>query len=216
LQDDLQQAGGLRRLLFEQGKPLEAAILEVLRLFGFDAQPFADGESEFDSVFSSLEGRCIGEAEGKDNKAVNVDKLSQLERNLQEDYARDEVTEFAKGVLFANAFRLSPVAERGAFFTDKCISAAKRLSVALVRTPDLFMPAKYLRENPADANYARQCRDAMFVANGDVVAFPEPPSRDTFIVEALPKAVRSPPNIQVGVSEHASDESDGRPRRRKS
>jgi len=43
--------------------------------------------------------RYIGEAEGKENKAVNIDKLGQLERNIQEDFARDEVQEPARGIL---------------------------------------------------------------------------------------------------------------------
>lgn len=82
--------GGLRRLLYESGAELEAAILDALRLLGYRAENFREGESEFDAVFVSPEGtRYIGEAEGKENKAVNIDKLSQLERNIQEDFARD-------------------------------------------------------------------------------------------------------------------------------
>src|SRR3974390_3611685 len=46
LESELVDAGGLRRLLFEQGKPLEAAVLAAMRLFGFDAKSFANGESE--------------------------------------------------------------------------------------------------------------------------------------------------------------------------
>lgn len=197
LQDALQQAGSLRRLLFEQGKPLEAAILEVLRSFGFDAQQFAAGESEFDCVFVGPEGRCLGEAEGKDNKAINIDKFSQLERNLQEDYARDEVTAYAKGALFGNAHRLLPVSERSDFFTEKCLSAAKRVGVALVRTPDLFMPANYLKENPSDVEYARRCREAIFAASGEIVVFPEPPTAEMTVLEEHPQADDVKPNIQV-------------------
>jgi hypothetical protein len=179
LEGQLEDAGTLRRLLFEQGKPLESAILEAMRLFGFDAQPFKDGESEFDGVFVSPEGRCLGEAEGKDSKAINIDKFSQLERNLQEDFARDDVKEYAKGLLFGNAFRLKPIGERGAFFTEKCISAATRVGVALIRTPDLFAPAKYLKEDASDANYAKACREAIFNTAGDVVSFPSPPIKNT-------------------------------------
>ena len=40
LNGDLTDAGTLRRLLYEQGKPLERAVLESLRLFGFAADPF--------------------------------------------------------------------------------------------------------------------------------------------------------------------------------
>ncbi len=197
LEDELVQAGSLRCLLFEQGKPLEVVVLEALRLLGFDAQPFADGESEFDSVFVSPEGRCIGEAEGKDNKPINIDKFSQLERNLQEDFARDDVTEYAKGALFGNAFRLLPLQDRADFFTDKCITAAKRVGVALVRTPDLFDPAKYMKETPGDAEYAKQCREAIFRSEGDVVVFPPIPTTETSVLEERPQAEGAKPNIQV-------------------
>jgi hypothetical protein len=175
LENELRQAGSLRKLLFEQGRPLENAIVEALKLLGFDAQPFSDGESEFDAVFVSLEGRCIGEAEGKDNKPINIDKFSQLERNIHEDFERPEVTGHAKGVLFGNAFRLLAIDERGDFFTEKCVSAAKRVGAALVRTPDLFAPAKYLKENITDVDYAKQCREAVFRTEGRIVVFPAPP-----------------------------------------
>jgi len=75
--EELLAAGALRGLLFEKGKPLENAIIETLRIFGFKAAPFKDATSEFDVVFESVEGRLIGEAEGKDSKAVNIDKLRQ-------------------------------------------------------------------------------------------------------------------------------------------
>jgi hypothetical protein len=175
LEANLVEAGGLRRLLFEQGKPLEHAVLQAMKLLGFDGQPFADGESEFDGIFISPEGRCLGEAEGKDNKAINIEKFSQLERNLQEDFARDEVTEHAKGILFGNAYRLAAISDRSEFFTAKCISAAKRIGAALVRTPDLFAPAKYIKENPSDKEYAVTCRAAIFRSEGEVVVFPPPP-----------------------------------------
>jgi hypothetical protein len=80
LTEELESAGSLRNLLFEQGKPLEKAVLEALNLIGFDAKGLRDEVSEFDAVFSSSEGRFIGEVEGKDRRAINVDKFSQLER----------------------------------------------------------------------------------------------------------------------------------------
>lgn len=198
LEVHLGKAGNLRRLLFEQGRPLESAILEALRLLGFEAKPFSDGESEFDAVFVSPEGRCLGEAEGKDNKAINIDKFSQLERNLQEDFARDDVTDYAKGVLFGNAYRLLPIGERGEFFTEKCVSAAKRACAALVKTTDLFAPAKYLKENPGDVEYAQHCREAIFHAEGDIVVFPPPPIGEaTSVVEGEQTVDATKPNLQV-------------------
>ena len=93
---------------------------------GFTAEGYKVGESEFDAVFTSPEGRFLGEAEGKDHRSINVYKYSQLERDLNEDFARDDVTEHAKGVLFGNGFRLTPPTEREEGFTEKCFSSARR------------------------------------------------------------------------------------------
>ena len=188
MEEALENAGGLRHLLFEQGKPLEAAVLEAMRLFGFQAQNLDDGNSEFDTILTSPEGRCLGEAEGKDKRAINIDKFSQLERNLQEDFAREGVKQYAKGILFGNAHRLLPIAERGEFFTPKCIAAAKRIRAALVRTPDLFEPARYLKEHPEDLNYASKCRVAIMSTEGAVVVFPSPPASKLTSTKATPTA----------------------------
>lgn len=174
LNAELDDARVLLGLLFESGRPLEEAIIQALQLLGFAAAGHREGESEFDAVFTSAEGRFLGEAEGKESKAINIDKMSQLERNLQEDFARDEVEEYAKGVLFGNAFRFTPVAERGEYFTTKCVAAARRLGIALVRTPDLFTVARYVSEH-SDTQYAEACRQAIFEANGSVVVFPPVP-----------------------------------------
>ena len=174
LEKELQKAGRLRHLLYEGGKPLEAATLEALALFGFNARSFEDGASEFDAVFESSEGRCLGEVEGKDNRPIDINKLSQLERNIHEDFEKENVDVYAKGVLFGNAFRLKPVAERKHAFTDKCVAGAQRIKVALVRTPDMFEPARHLKARH-NAAYARRCRRAIFEAEGTVVQFPDPP-----------------------------------------
>jgi hypothetical protein len=168
----LDAAGNLRGLMFETGKPLESAILEALQLTGFGAAGFSDSESEFDAVFTDPSGRrLLGEAEGKNDRAVNIDKLDQLDRNIQEEFSkREDSTEYAKGVLFGNAFRLLPPSERGDYFTPKCLSGAKRLGVALVRTPDLFVVAKFLKEN-SDPSFAASCRKAILETTGAVVEF---------------------------------------------
>lgn len=177
LGEELLASGAFRGLLFEKGKPLEAAIIEALRLFGFTAEPFKESDSEFDVVFESIEGRLIGEAEGKDNKAVNIDKLRQLSMNIHEDLQRESVTAPAKPVLFGNGFRLQPLHERGDPFTEKCHRAAATSSTALVFTSDLFPPVQYL-VNTSDAEYARACRIAILGSTGRVV-LPAPPVAET-------------------------------------
>jgi hypothetical protein len=163
--DELANAGHLRALLFEKGKPLENAIIQALTLMGFEAKPYKEGASEFDVVFERDGGRLLGEAEGKDTKAVNIDKLRQLSMNIHEDLCREEVSSPAKGVLFGNSFRLQPPDARAVQFTDKCISAAVRQSTALVATSDLFLVTQYLAEH-TDEGYSAGCRDAMLTGNG--------------------------------------------------
>ena len=173
LDEEVRSAGAYRGLLFEKGKPLENVIIEALRLLGFTAAPFRESDSEFDVVFESAEGRLIGEAEGKDNKPVNIEKLRQLSMNIHEDLQRESVTAPAKPVLFGNGFRLQPLGERADPFTEKCHGAATTSSTALVFTPDLFWAVQYLVSNP-DAGYARACRQTLLSATGRV-AFPAPP-----------------------------------------
>ena len=173
--DEVKDLGRLRNLLFEKGKPLEYAILDALKIIGFEVSQFDDGKSEFDAVFESKEGRLIGEAEGKDNKAINIDKLRQLAMNIHEDLERDEVVEPAKPVLFGNSYRLQPIYERPEPFTTKCISAATTSSTALVFTPDLFYIAKYLKDN-RDARFATKCRKAILTSIGKV-NFPDVPQK---------------------------------------
>ncbi|MGD0780584.1 MAG: hypothetical protein ABR954_07405 [Dehalococcoidales bacterium] len=163
----------IKRLLYEKGTPLEAVIIKSLRLIGYKASRYRGEDSEFDVVFESEDRRLIGEAEGKDKKAINIDKLRQLEMNIQEDYARDEVTVMAKGVLFGNAYRLLPPEGRSDFFTEKCVTAAKTNNIALVKTTDLFHISKYL-SSTEDKEFAKKCRKSILDTNG-IVSFPDIP-----------------------------------------
>ena len=210
LQLDLAAAGGPRHLLFENGTPLEDAILVSLKLMGFKASGFDDGESEFDAVFSAPEGRFIGEAEGRENRAISIDKFSQLERNLHEDFSRDEVDEMAKGVLFGNGYRLEPPEERSDIFTAKCLTAAKRAGIALVRTPDMFELTGYLNEHPEDQNYATACRRAIADTEGTIVEFPTPPiEKTTKIVEKSANIIDDTSNETFAAVQAKEPGSDG-------
>ncbi len=170
---ELEGAGALRGLLYHTGKPLEASILEGLQTLGFEASNYEDDTKEFDVIFESAEGRLIGEAEGKDNKAINITKLRQLALNIHEDLERDEVSSPAKGVLFGNAYRLKPISDRDQPFTDKCLLSSKTSSTALVHTPDLFRVVHYVKESN-DAAFAAQCRKLLVETVG-LVEFPSTP-----------------------------------------
>ena len=172
LEETLDEEGLLRNLLFETGKPLEKAIIKALKILGFKAEGYQDPESEFDAIFNSKEGSFLGEAEGKDNKQINIVKLDQLRRNISEYSEKEGIENYAKGVLFGNAYRLTEIEKRDEFFTTKCITSAKRDKIALVKTPDLFFAARYLQEND-DQLYAELCRKEILETEGDIVIFPK-------------------------------------------
>lgn len=182
IQQKIANAGGLRALLYEKGQPLENAIIQALQKMGFSAQQYKDASSEFDVVFECPEGRFLGEAEGKDSKAINVDKLRQLSMNIHEDLQRDEIHAPAKGVLFGNGYRLAPPMERDVQFTSKCLSAAQSSSTALVATVDLYTVAKYLSDQPDDY-FAKKCREAMLIGVG-IISFPPLPSSERLAVNS--------------------------------
>ena len=134
IERELVEAHLLQSLLYGQSKGLERAVLYALGLMGIQAANYTDGESEFDAVFDIGGTRLLGEAEGKDNTAINIDKISQLERNVAEDFQREDVHVHAKGVLFGNPQRLVPPGQRSMTFTEKCVASAKRNQFSLVLT----------------------------------------------------------------------------------
>jgi hypothetical protein len=165
----------LRDLLFEKGIPLEDAIGIALEILGYEAENFNDGNLELDHVITSPEGdRFIGEAEGKDTSAINIDKFRQLAVNIQEDLQREEVESPAIGILFGNGFRLTKPHEREEQFTTKCINTAASSNCTLIKTADLFRVAKYVKESN-DAKFAKVCRDKIKKSVGKIVSFPDLP-----------------------------------------
>ena len=174
---DITNARWLKALLFEQGHELEAAVLQAMRLLGFNTSVYRDSDSEFDVVLESPEGRCIGEVEGRDRRSIDITKMRQLETNIHEDLDREEVSEPAKAILFGNAYRLNEPSDRPEHFTQKCVRAAQRTNTALVRTCDLFEVARALVDKP-DPNFAASCRKAILNTSGEEVKFPTLPEPD--------------------------------------
>lgn len=182
LNNSLLEATQLKDLLYEQGKPLEKAVINALKLLGFHAESYDDGTLELDQIIMGPEKiRCIGECEGKDTRDISIDKMRQLTDNLNEDFFRDEIEEKALGILFGNPERFKNPSERGLDFTKKCKNAAEREEVSLVKTADLFDAAKYVLEN-RDDNFRKLCREAIYNEVGKIVTFPKIPTK-----KGLPK-----------------------------
>lgn len=147
----LTEAREWKHLLYGKGLALENIVRRSLKLAGIEAIAFQEQDMEFDATFDVDGERFIAEIEGKDSKPISVEKISQLQRCIDEDFARDEVSEYAKGLLFGNAFRATPPDQRGGIFTEKVIIAAKRANIVLINTVDLFMIVRdYLASNDKD------------------------------------------------------------------
>lgn len=173
LQKQLLEEQAIKDLLYEQGKPLESAVIEALNILGYKAENYNDGELELDQVITSPEKhRFIGECEGKDSKDINITKFRQLLESLNADFARDEVEEKAFGILFGNSERLKDPAKRALDFTQKCKIGAEREKIALVKTTDLFTVVKYLKENKNE-KYKKACRKAIYDGLGKIIEFPK-------------------------------------------
>lgn len=174
-ESDLAEEQALKDLLFEQGKPLENAVIKALKLLGYKAENYDDGELELDQVINSPEGhRYIGECEGKNEKDVDITKLRQLIESMNADFSRDEVEEKAFGILFGNPQRLTFPQNRTLDFTKKCKTGAAREKIALVKTADLFRVAKYIVESNNE-EFKKECRDAIHNGLGTVILFPDTP-----------------------------------------
>lgn len=166
----------LKDLLFEQGKPLENAVIKALQILGYQAENYDDGNLELDQIIISPEGhRYIGECEGKNEKDIDITKFRQLSDSINADFAREEVEEKAFGILFGNPQRLTSPDKRTLDFTKKCKISAERDKIALIKTSDLFRVVKYLAEK-TDDGFKKSCREAIHNGLGTIVAFPDVPN----------------------------------------
>jgi hypothetical protein len=176
LRESLMEEQKLKDLLFEQGTPLELAVREALKILGYEAEGYDDGELELDQVIVSPEGdRYIGECEGKDNKDIDITKFRQLLESLNADFAREDIQEKAYGILFGNPQRFIEPSERTLDFTQKCKTGASREKIALIRTQDLFKVVTYLRENP-DVDFQKKCRKSIRDGLETIIKFPPLPN----------------------------------------
>ncbi|MEZ4972434.1 MAG: hypothetical protein R2820_03955 [Cyclobacteriaceae bacterium] len=176
LKSDLDRELELTDLLYETGKPLENAVTKGLKLLGFKAENYDDGELELDQVITSPEkARFIGECEGKDNKAIDIAKLRQLSDAINEDFEKQDVREEAFGLLFGNPQRLIQPNHRTETFTSKCVAAAKRRNIGLILTSELFVVCQYLSSHN-DKKFAKRCREAIRNGLGQKIDLPEVPT----------------------------------------
>lgn len=170
----LKDESSMKKLLYGKGKELEAEVIKALTILGFNAENYTDSSSEFDVIFNYDSIFLLGEIEGKDSKPINMDKIRQLNGNIEEYYIKNQ--QAPKAVLFGNANRLESPINRREFFTDHCTGFADLRSILLVKTTDLFNIIKYIKENN-DEQYIANCRECILNKEKGLIEFPPIPEK---------------------------------------
>lgn len=177
LNQNLEKEEQIKDLLFENGKPLENAIIEALRILDYEAENIYIDNNEIDILAKSPERDIFCcEAEGKDNSAIDITKFRQLSDNLniyRDNYPDD--TTYA--ILFGNPYRLKDIEERiEESFTKHCLNRAKDNNVILIKTTDLFFVIRDIKncnDNKKIEEYKKKCREAILNSKGKIVVFPK-------------------------------------------
>jgi len=156
-----------KALLYEKGLELENSVIEAFKLLEFKAENRKLEDLEHDIVFESPEGRGIAEVEGKDNDAVHISKLDQLNRAVDEDFELTGI--YPQGVLVGNHYRFTKPDNRKEPFTDKVQIVAKKKSLGLLTSVELYKAVEYILENPDDKEFKKQCREKILKTEGALI-----------------------------------------------
>lgn len=167
--EDKQKLLNYKHLLYENGKNLEDAVISSFHLMGFSANRYVKDDMEHDVILIASEGRAIAEIEGRDNDAIHIEKLDQLNRVVDEDFKEHE--DFAQGLLIGNPYRLLPLDERKTPFTEKVRIFVEKKNFKLLTTVELFKAVDYILKNPNDEVYKLQCRKKIFENPGQEIQF---------------------------------------------
>lgn len=176
LNHNLEKEEQIKDLLFENGKPLENAIIEALRILDYEAKNVYIDNNEIDILAKSPEGDIFCcEAEGKDNKSIDITKFRQLSDNLN-IYQDSHQNEYAYAILFCNIYRKEKLENRPVeYFTEHCLQGAISNNFILIKTTDLFFVIRDIKncnDNKKVEEYKKKCREAILDSKGKIVDFP--------------------------------------------
>lgn len=156
-----------KELLYEQGAELERIVIEVFKLFGFEAESRRIDDLEHDVIFKSKEGHGIAEIEGKDNDSIHISKLDQLNRAVDESF--DLTGDYPQGLLIGNHYRYIKPDKRKEPFTEKVLIVAKKKSFGLLTTHELFKAVQVILEDPENEKLKKTIREKILGTTGDII-----------------------------------------------
>ncbi len=167
IEDKKKQLIKFKGLLYEQGTALEELVIASFRLMGFQAENREIDDMEHDAVFHSEEGRGIAEVEGKDNDAIHISKLDQLNRAVDEDFELNE--DYPQGILIGNHFRLTNPINRKEPFTEKVKIVAEKKSFGLLTTYEIYQAVSKIIKNPENEDFKFECRKRILNTQGSLI-----------------------------------------------
>lgn len=168
IEQEKQDYTRIKGLLYGGGHNLEDLIRDVLKKLGFEnVRSIRKSEFEVDVVFEYEGNIFIGEVEGKDNRAIDKDKVGQLVTTFAEFSKHQEDCVPDRGFLFGNGYRLIEPEKRGLGFTEGAIKTAKNLNCVLIETKYLYEIAKVIQEG-ADEEYCKKIRNLIIEAESGI------------------------------------------------
>ena len=176
----IEKEQNLKTLLYGQSHELEKGILEAMELIGFiNPHTYTTDNCEIDVLCSENDNPgflLIGEAEGASKGTVNNKKINQLHTHAATYITENDVdieNLSISSVLFGNAFTAMPPEQRDQeYFGQHVYKIATLQNIKLVRTPDLFSAALYIKDTQ-DQAYAKQCYDLFFDGKSGQIEFPK-------------------------------------------
>nr|DAP11403.1 MAG TPA: hypothetical protein [Caudoviricetes sp.] len=176
----IEKEQNLKTLLYGQSHELEKGILEAMALIGFvNPHTYTTDSCEIDVLCNENDNPgflLIGEAEGASKGTVNNKKINQLHTHVATYITENDVNIenlSISSVLFGNAFTAMPPEQRDQeYFGQHVYKIADLQNIKLVRTPDLFSAALYIK-NTQNQTYAKQCYDLFFDGKSGQIEFPQ-------------------------------------------
>ncbi len=169
LNKDKNELTSFKKLLYEQGKPLEEAVKKSFALMGFEVSDHENDDMEHDIILKCDKGRIIGEIEGKDNDPIRISKLDQLSRVVDEDFHRND--SYPEGILIGNGYRYSDIEDRPNVFTEKVQISAERKNFGLLDTVELYKILVKILEEPNNEDLKKESREIIFNSLGNEIKF---------------------------------------------
>jgi chaperonin GroEL (HSP60 family) len=152
----LKEITALKKILYEQGEPLEKAVRTALSELGLPARK----EGDIDLVTIEEKEPLIIEITGSEG-LIGIDKFRQLLNYVMTE--QEQGKEIPKSVLIANHQISTPPEKRSNPFTDKAVEQAKVFHSCLLPTVELFNAVVLLREGRIDQ---KRFRDALMKTDG--------------------------------------------------